>query len=406
MKKKDKVDCRVLMIGQRRVGKSSVLSAMLRSMDKLQKETGICFKASDDTEVLMERKLSGLEKVFLHREMMPEEFTTISGEIGGEIVSGATAADISYRFELGLADSAKSRSHYTVEFTDIRGESMMDDLEAAGEQITDKIARSSVIIIAIDSPALMEETKTSLGYGRYHEAVNASSSIFQSLSLADVKMREKLKKKEVLPPRLILFVPLKCEKYYWNHEMDLLSTRVKTAYRSVFEFLKAHSEYSAAITPILTMGDVVFSRYEKEKLPSGREQVVVFGDGTAETLRNTPRYPLFRFRNVDPPVFSPAYCEQPLVYLLMYVSYIGQLNSAAKSPRTAADTIKKGIKHAMGYYLFGVFYLMFLGIRKMTADKPFMVQVDKMRRLLKTEGHGYEIVIDHLNLREEDLQEC
>lgn len=403
MKKKKETkdaDFTVLMIGQRRTGKSSVLSAMLRSMEKLRDQTGFQFIADEDTQLLMKTKLSHLENIFYVHER-DEVFSTLEGNKDHIEYGVETYQTLFYRFHLSLQDKKKSGNDYIIEFVDIRGEDMLSDIEEEGHTIKDQIEKCSIIMIAIDSPALMEG-KWKKGYGEHHDKVNIPDNIYDCITVADAKMRGKLKENQTLPPKLILFVPLKCEKYYYQNEMGKLNEALKKGYGNLFSFLEAHNEYSAAVTPILTLGDVVFDHYKTKKLPSGKEVVELIGDEALESMRNTPKAPLFSFRKIERPKFSPKYCEQPLMYLLAYVmSVTGSIKELEKKKKQQGimANVTKIVKHTFFYVLFGVFYIAFLGIRAVMNDKPFLEQAGKVISQVKLDGDGYELVLDNLGLK-------
>ena len=393
-------DFTVLMIGQRRTGKSSVLSAMLRSMEKLCDETGFQFIADEDTQSQMKTKLLYLENIFYVHER-DEVFSTLEGYKNNVDYGMMTDEALFYRFHLGLVDKKKSKNDYIVEFVDIRGEDMLCDIEEEGHTIKDWIEKCSIIMIAIDSPALMEG-KWKKGYGEHHDKVNVPESIYDCITSADKKMRAKLKDNQRLPPKLILFVPLKCEKYYYQNEMGRLNEVLKKGYGNLFSFLEERTEYSVAITPILTLGDVVFDHYKTKKLPSGKEVVELFGDEALESMRYTPKAPLFSLRKIERPKFSPQYCEQPLLYLLAYVmSVTGHIQELEKKKkqRGILPMVIKIAKHTFFYFLFGVFYIAFLGIRAVMNDKPFLKQAGKVISRVKLTGDGYELVQDNLGLK-------
>ena len=249
--KKTEPDFTILMIGQRRTGKSSMLSAMLQSMEKLSELTGFEFSADENTEIFMRKKLSQLERIF-YAHKHDEVFSTLYGSKNGVDYSVMTDESISYFFTLRVKDQKKSKNKYLVEFVDIRGEDMLSDIEVEGKTIKDRIERASIIMIAIDSPALMEG-KWKKGYGQFHEKVNAPDNIYECITVVDKRMREKLNDGQSIPPKLILFVPLKCEKYYYANDMNRLNEAVKTGYKNTFTYLEDLKEYNVAITPILTL---------------------------------------------------------------------------------------------------------------------------------------------------------
>lgn len=382
----------VLMLGQRRAGKSSVLSSMLDSLSKQAHETGLRFSADESMTILMNKKKSQLNAVFTAHRGEPY-FTTFEGTKNGISYSELTDASVVYRFKLGLQSRKSSKSDFLIDFVDIRGEDMTDD----DSDINDLIAQSSILLIAIDSPALMEGTTTSEGYGEYHETVNIPSLIYSRITQADIKFRNMKKGKGSFLPRLVLFVPLKCEKYYYNGGMGELNKRVKAGYKTLFEFFDAHKEYNVAITPILTLGDVVFDHYEMEKRSDGVEVPVTFGPDAPEDLRYLPSQPMYKFRTSDGhyPQFSPQYCEQPLYYLLSYILSI--YKTLSKMAKTTGEKVGEGFI-AVGGGILGLSVKSL--VKFLFKDLHMLLALRRAAALVKTSGDGFEIVYDRLNIAE------
>lgn len=378
-----KADFTVLMIGQRRAGKSSVLSSMITRMEDICTETGFRFRADNDTKKLMNTKRAQLQNIFtVFRDQ--QFFSTMDGQYNGQEISMPTDADIHYRFLLGLTKRKEGKGERIIDFVDIRGEDLVDDMN---DRLKDKLMASSVIMIAVDAPALMEGTQKD-GYGEFHEATNLPEAIYHHFTAADTSLREKLKKGQKLPPKLVLFVPLKCEKYYYEKTMSQLNMRLKAGYRELLQFFKGKEEYTVAITPILTLGDVVFDHYETKTRADGKEIVIKNGTDGLDSMLGIPKFPMFRFRDI-PPQFSPHYCEQPLIYLMMYISRV-------------TATMGKG-RRIMGkiatYFFFGLPGLAVkLAMEALLKDKDMLTAIQNVAKRLKTSGEGYELVYDRLGI--------
>lgn len=390
-KEKDrKADFTVLMIGQRRAGKSSVLSSMITSMESICTETGFRFRADNDTKIAMRTKRSQLQNIFTaFRDK--QFFSTMAGEYNGEEFSLPTDTDLSYRFLLGLTNREEGKGERLVEFVDIRGEDLVEDLSGLKRKLMD----SSIVMIAVDAPALMEGAEKD-GCGEFHNAVNLPDAIYNYFVAADTHMRERLKKREMLPPKLVLFVPLKCEKYYYEKSMSRLNTRLKAGYGNLFRFFEGKKEYTVAITPILTLGDVVFDHYETKTRPDGKEIVIKFGGDGSDSMMGIPRFPMFRFRDVPKPKFSPQYCEQPLMYLLMYISRVAAAMEKKKN---------QGIKYTANVATAVIFGIPGLGvalvIEALLKDKAMLAAINNVATRLKTSGNGYELIYDRLGIGKE-----
>ncbi len=397
-------DISVLMIGPRRAGKSSVLSAMLKSMERLEKDTQVVFEADDDTKQVMRERLSDLEKLFvLHASKPDVPFSTIMGAEGGQVYSQITAAALFYRFVFYLK-SAKKKKHI-VEFTDIPGEQMVSDLSGPGMSVTDRFIKSNVVVIAVDSPALMEG-KIKKGVGEFHTIVNIPASIREVIAAGDSRMRAENTRNYPLRPKLILIVPLKCEKYYHEGRMEELQERVKEGYKSVLSYLEGRKEYTVAITPILTLGDIVFDHYAVSMTPKGVEKVKILKGDNEAGISNMPE-PLYRIRKTGNPHFSPRFCVQPLIYIANYIVSLGKMKEKLKEEADNEKKLKKNIKRFAKIMLFILYpqaYILWFGGSKlldMLNSKEMMKSVQTLAQEIKTEGDGYGIVQDNMGLSKE-----
>ena len=414
-------DFTVLMLGARRTGKSSMLSSMINSMDRLCAETGFRFAASEATKTLMNTKQSQLQNIF-HAFLGQEEFCTQEGIYDDIVFSEATYDDIGYRFVLELAETGeksakKSKKNIIIDFVDSMGESLTENPADGGNRsIGDWISQSAVILIAIDAPALMEGRNSKNSFGTFHEAVNLPDLIYNHIANADSDMRSALQEGQQLSPKLILFVPLKCEKYYYDKtplmSINDLRECVREGYRNLFTFFKSRTEYTVAITPILTLGDVVFDHYKTRtiKLANGMERQIpiMYGedreDLTAASMCDIPRYPMFHFRN-EQPSFSPRYCEQPLLYLLAYICCVTEL--IAKKEKKKGTLLKKTAFWSTIFILGGAVGV--LGVKgaqllmKALTDDPAMNRaLQKVTENIKFDQEdGYDLVYDNLGLRKE-----
>lgn len=394
-------DFTVLMLGQRRTGKSSVLSSMITSMEKICADTGFRFTADDDTKIHMRTKLSQLQNIF-HVHRGETEFSTMEGYQYDTEYSVQTDADISYRFHLEQINSKKKKRTFVIDFVDVRGESMTENFSPEnGLSVNDRIMQSGVLIIAIDSPALMEG-RLKDDVGEYHKGVNLPDDIYNHITAADAGMREQLKNGQQLMPRLVLFVPLKCEKYYYESRMSELNRRIRAGYKNLFTFFEANSEYTVVIAPILTLGDVVFNHYKTRtvQLPGGaeREVAITFGSDGGASLRAVPRFPMFCFRNENAK-FSPQYCEQPLLYVLAYINAVSQI----LEKKSKSGVIKRVLIWGAVIFFFGGLGAlgakgMQMLVQTLNNDPELKLALQKVTERLKISGDGYELVYDNLGL--------
>lgn len=275
----------VLMFGARRTGKTSVLASMLTNFQEVTAGTNVTFSPKPQTMAYLQKKREELEHVFISKP---------SNSVW-EIDPDPTSDIVTYSFKMNFTDVS---DEYTITFVDIPGEHINDRQYI--EEVQELLSKCGVVLIAIDTPHLMEEN------GKFNEFFN-KTAIIHNLFLNSKQFYE--------ADKMILFVPLKCEKYYHENRMEDVKEAVKHYYKNIIahmgnSFIK--DKITMAVTPILTMGDVVFSHFGKNE--RGLIETIAVG---GEKFR--PRHVYYKVRN-DHAKFSPKYCEQPLVYTLSFIS--------------------------------------------------------------------------------------
>ena len=174
------------------------------------------------------------------------------------------------------------RASMPVKFCDFPGE-WMNPGSSENKKVIDIVKDASVIIIAINTPYLMELD------GRYKDtgcATDEISFVLETALTADKSKRE----------RLILFVPIKCERYLESRDISraLVST-VRLAFERVLN-LSSDPRYSGrlamAMLPVQTVGSVKFWRFMRD-----RDERI-----TAEVYRKDKSSDVFRPVNVDQPM--------------------------------------------------------------------------------------------------------
>ena len=230
------VEIKVIMFGGRRCGKTSVLAAMQSCFEKEFGRSNLTISAADDDTLFTieekNREITG----YFHNQGRSREFTPDSNP---------TLDIMEYKFNIGLKN--KNSKGIVVNFIDYPGECLAD--REKSKKITPLIKQSNIIIVAIDSPHLMEQTHSDEedSVGEYNAARNYCHRIGEWVKLY-------FSGKSNLSAKMILFVPLKCKK----------------AYSSTLNFFENNRQaYEVAITPILTCGaedkGVEFSRFARNE---------------------------------------------------------------------------------------------------------------------------------------------
>lgn len=390
----------VMMLGGRRAGKTSALAAMQGCFDKEFKGTQLSITPINSAALdAIEAKRQEMED-YLAKASRNEPFVP-----GGE----QTDREMTYRFNLKLKDRPDT---IHLDFYDFPGEWL-----TAGDPNYDKVAErvksSDVLIIIIDTPYLMEKD------GQYNDVRNRCFRITQS-----IKAIEDLKTK--ILPKLVLFVPIKCEKYCHEKRMLDVYKRIVSdrCYGGLVEYLKGSCEM--VITPIQTIGTAMFQGFDFNEA-TGDLRMGKDADG-----KEFPNKPLYYFtRRAEDAALrqgldrkyaaEPKDCEQLAVYTFYYV-----LTYAATVARLKKEKNKKDFFGVMGAQI-GEAALRLLkslipapvreflpdeALNKLMKDlrdrfdfasaEDYLKQRDLVFKKLKTSGDGYEIIYpDILNFKGE-----
>lgn len=347
----------VMMFGGRRCGKTSVIAAMKSCIDeKFGSQSHLVMTYDNKTLDIITKKekeikkfLGGPEKVFV-----PDE--------------GASKGESEYYFDVSLKGK---KGTINLMFCDYPGEYLSNPSKQ--DLLKKYVENSNIFIIAIDTPMLMEEPDEADKdkIGRYNSDSNKPAIVCNTI-LSVFKDRGN----QEIPP-LILFVPLKCEKYHNENTMDEVNKKVHAAYRPLFDFFSGsnENEFEVVIAPILTFGEhtAQFSRFEYDENGNIKEG----HDGL-------PEKSLYIRKNQA--IYSPMYCEQPLLYALEYLLYVARKQKEAEQLK--------------GNWLTNFFKNLFDSFFKLPNAYDFLEQEEAIRRKLRKDddGDGYEIVHNPMNL--------
>ena len=334
----------ICMMGARGVGKTSVLASMFHDLNAVNSGTNLQLTTRKDDKTGVDMTAHTITQK--HEELL-EMF--LGASRGATVPSAGIAGDMDerdYYFQFGLKGKS-ARIDLVVK--DFPGEF----LKVQPENVRRFIANSNAIIIAIDTPHLMEEG------GKYNEAKNCISIVTNFIKDEFAQLQD---------DKLILFVPLKCEKYRLEGRMDEVRAATESTYKELMDFLsgngvKAH--VASAITPIFTVGEVVFSGFSSDV------------DGNVKTLKNgVPARAVYVYIKSGAK-YSPQYCEQPLCYLLAFVTKLYQRTKDS-------DT--------------GGFLSKFAAIFKLFPDDPgLLLEISKFSRRRVRDRDGYKVLLgEHL----------
>lgn len=282
----------ILMLGGKRCGKTTVLSSMYGEINKALAGTNMRMEMVDQTAADLNRARQAIE------EKMADFKNPLTRV---EVDDNPTSAMKTYNFKLFLGNKS-----FPFKIHDIPGEWLTDNHQ---KEVRNLIKESQVIIIAIDTPYLFAKM-TEKGYGIYHEEYNKPLEIanFFKNSLST----------EHIEDRMILFVPIKCERYYHltncpklniyqRNYMQELVEAVGCGYQDLLGYLRSapalRNNTTLAITPILSAGGIDFVHFRMDE----------------ETDKVVSLYQEPEFLKEYEQGYSPKFCEQPMIYAMIYI---------------------------------------------------------------------------------------
>jgi len=350
----------VLMFGSRRAGKSSILASMIDSFETIKSslENKISVSPDEATKILLQNKKEKLRKIF-------EDFRDQNNNTPWVLDVAPSSEMVEYKFYM---KAEGSEEQYSITFTDVPGEWLMREDERA--HLKEILAESQIVMVAIDTPHMIEEN------GDLSDSVNNLWQIERFLQ--NIPNEDKTH-------RLVLFVPVKCEKYYHEGRMNEVNQAIKEQYANTLKTFAKESMkklYTVAITPILTLGGVVFHDFKRDE--EGYVEVT-------EDMKPIAAY--YKIYETDPN-FNPRYCEQPLLYLLNFIVE----NCKIVSKRITKEN--KPVTQRLLELLFVTILTVFFGWNKKVADawknvlsnSNLIESATKIIENVKVDGDGYEMI--------------
>lgn len=243
---------KILMMGGRRAGKSTILSSILSQLrentpgtictiiDKTDYTQEIETKDGPKPLPTLDIKQREIEHYIKKRQMNTEFLVDMSPTYGNpsyilEVSADTTAVDF--------------------EFIDVPGEWMRANV-ADHAKLVSHVESSDVFVIVIDTPFLMntdndEGTSINLVYNRVNEITQA---------MAKMKIEDKNDLKQ------IILCPVKCEKWVREGKADLVVEKVLKSYRDLINRWVTCPEVTIQIMPIQTVGGLESTRLLPAKL--------------------------------------------------------------------------------------------------------------------------------------------
>ncbi len=364
------MEYRVLMFGPHASGKSSVLASMIDRFNEIKSKTGgdVSLEPDESTKILLNRKKKNLENIF------EDPKKKAAGRFLTAEEGGGTAHDYEYVFKMSIKGASEE---IDIVFEDIVGEKL--ELSSERNNLKEKLKKSSVVIVAVDTPHMMESD------GEY----NAFNRTYHVQNLLESMANEESEHK------LVLFVPIKCEKYYHENRMDEVNSEIKAIYANAIAAFRRNKakQIMVAITPILTLGDVVFDDFGRDE-----EGEVICNEDSKDSDYMKPKEAFYKFNSEDPS-FKPLFCEQPILYILNFIIKIANLLKVTKktSTKSLMQMLFETVLFVWSWPVFLIYKATRASLKKVFTTQNVIETAEKIVQKVKTEGDGYEIIQNPFN---------
>lgn len=234
----------VVMLGGKRVGKSTILAGVMETLG-LQGSLSAHFICDDKTDYAAYSKFSIKEKYKALRNMLE------SHSSGTMFMTRGLGDSKIQKYNISLRLSNKP-GHLMVDFYDVPGEFCNPKNVEFKSEMLPLIENSDVFIIAIDTPYLME---CSTGVNNAHNRISDLEVALQNIIV-----------KDSTDLKLVLLVPLKCERWVESGEIEKVIDKVKQAYSTLLNILSAYPSTSVSILPVSTIGGIKFKEMTEAKV--------------------------------------------------------------------------------------------------------------------------------------------
>ena len=269
---------KVLMMGGQRVGKTSMLAGLVDTMTNGTVKDIIAVKDVTENELASRKLKKSIESLKWNLLSMGDKVYLIDNGKSAEF------EDLTLQFSVPDTDCKMN-----ILFSDVSGE-YYDMGSYHDAEVREKIREYDVFLIAIDTPYLMEAAnpENSLCYEAINNSYNHVNDIYTFMTELDDA--------DGMDAKLVIFAPLKCEKWVKDGCVAKVVERVKKVYESVIHALSQYSNVEIDIMPIQTVGNIVFHEQTKAMLCAinkkeqrqcaiiNNKTQVRFEDGTVEDI--------------------------------------------------------------------------------------------------------------------------
>ena len=312
---------KVLMMGGRRCGKTSVLTSLFyQSIHGAIKKH---FTISDATKV-QERDGERIESLCNKRLKIINYIE--QGEHNTFLADQAPTQNF-WDYKLKVQVPGTNRNMEII-FLDTPGSFFNSGGQHQYAEIVNYTRDCDVFVIVVDTPYMMEGTTAE------KKAANVTDSIHSLLTQIDTTKAKQ-----------VIFVPVKCEKWVKEGKIDEVTEAVEKLYSTTITALKAIDNIEIGIIPVETAGDIIFEELREPYILNWPNNKCSKISNTLVFLKNGEYYRLtdkdvlqkdpegnfpgtniicrdawYRLRHEPKAQYTPHNCEQILLHILKFIS--------------------------------------------------------------------------------------
>lgn len=246
---------KVLMMGGRRCGKTSALASLFDQM--INGDVKNYFTVADRT--VLETKGFEKQDSLGDKTLELQHMLEVNKNNSNIFLVDKGPTNYFWDYKLHLQVPGKSRE-MDIEFRDANGEFFeLSGIHA--QETSDYIKNCDVFVIVIDTPYLMgpvEETTKDVCSDSINLGTNRVMDIQNFLT--------NINDNEGKDAKMVVFVPLKCEKWVKEKRINEVVKRIKVVYGTCIKNLLAYSKMNISIIPMETSGNIMFSELRKAYL--------------------------------------------------------------------------------------------------------------------------------------------
>ena len=319
---------KIIMLGGRRSGKSTILATLIHALNT--QSSHLCafnddtpYGANTGMQVSLTDKRREIENYMHNRNKFGKNSQFIV-DMSPNVGQG----------DYNIVASVQGASRIGFDFVDVPGE-WMQETHDKHSTLQKHVEESDVFVIAIDTPYLMHEDNPNVNcvWNRIEEITNMMSHM---------KIEDKGDRK------LVLFVPVKCEKWINEGKIDKVTERVKQTYRTMINTWVDNESVDMWVMPIVTAGGIEhtqlldayrFYRTDKDKVgeicsPDPLTGILMLKDGKTifDSMVNAvepepdksycisyTQIPLSWYKCSGEGKFKPRLCEQVAYHILKFL---------------------------------------------------------------------------------------